>query len=462
MNIPNFKKVLVVGLGYRTGLAASNFLAAKGCEVTVSDMKSERELEETIQKLDPAVKLIAGRQDPGILAQGFDLVVLSPGVPATIPLVIEARAKRIPVISEIELSYYYLKGTIIAITGTDGKSTTTALTGHILNELGLSTFVGGNIGVPLISLAEKTSGDSFTVIELSSYQLETIEAFRPDISCITNITPDHLDRYPSMDAYASAKFRITMNQGESDSLVYNMDDEMIAQKLTRVKALRVPFSLTDSSAAAFCRNGSVYVKDRGNSTPVLETSKMKIIGQHNVQNAMAALLMVSAALRKSGRMLDYEKIRDSVYSFAGLEHRMEKVGEYKGRIFINDSKATTVGAVEMALRGLKGNGVLILGGRTKGDDYERLIGSVRGRVKALVLIGESKEKFSGIFREFRQVTADTLDDAVVKSMKLSAEGDVVLLSPACASFDMFKNFEERGLVFKEAYGKLERGVLRWT
>jgi len=453
-------KALVVGLGYRSGLAACNFLAAGGVSVTASDIKAERDLADVLSRMDRRVKTVLGIQDPGLIDGGFDALILSPGVPRTIPLVARAYEKSVPVISEIELAYRFMKGRIIGITGTDGKSTTTALTGHVLRELGIKTVVGGNIGIPLVSLVGETSDDSVSVVELSSYQLETITDFRPEAACLLNVTPDHLDRYDGMESYLDAKLRIAMNQTWSDVFVYNLDDPLAVSGAARVRSTRLSFSLADGDADIFLRGGRAVLKKAG--VEVLDRSGMRIPGLHNMQNAMASVLMVSSLMERMGMSPDYNSISRAVYSFTGLPHRMERIGEYEGRVFINDSKATTVGAVEMAVRSLDSDGVLILGGRTKGDDYSRLARSLGGRIKALVLIGESKESFSGIFAGFRHVTAEGMDDALAKAMGLSGRGDTIILSPACASFDMFRNFEERGDAFRASFEKLKKGVISWT
>ncbi len=458
-SINGLRSVLVVGLGYRTGLAVCNYLAGRGIPVTASDSKSAAELEDVTAKLAAGVSLIAGRQKPEILDSGYDLLILSPGVPKSIPLVVEAGKRGVPVISEIEFAARVLKGETIGITGTDGKSTTTALTSHVLSCLGLDSRMGGNIGIPLISIADETREDSVTVIELSSFQLETIVDFRPDVAAVLNVTPDHLDRYPGMDEYTDAKFRIAMNQRDTDVLVYNADDVVVAARASSAAAVKKSFSLENHDADAFYRDGFICVKTAAGTEPVIDTSKMKIMGLHNVQNAMASLLMVSSLIERRGAMPDYAAIEAAVASFPGLHHRMEVVGAFKGRTFINDSKATTVGAVGMALKSLPGNGVLILGGRTKGDDYSRLRSMVQGKVRGVVLIGESADSFSKIFADFNHVRADGLDDAVARAMNLSADGDSIILSPACASFDMFKNYEDRGDSFRRSCERLFRGEL---
>ncbi len=458
----NYSKALVIGLGYRTGLATANFLAARGVQVTVTDTKSEGELAEVMAKLDPSVKVIAGNQEPAILDAGFDIVVLSPGVPKKIPLVQKALDRKIPVISEIELAYRNMKGYTIGITGTDGKSTTTSLTGHILSALGFHTLVGGNIGIPLISLAEQTTDKTVTVIELSSYMLETIDTFRPDVAAILNVTPDHLDRYDGMEDYFAAKKRIFMNQGADDWFVYNMDSGMLAAARDEYPGHAVCFSIDNNEADAFLANGHIYCAMKSIHYPVIMQEALPILGIHNVQNVMASILMVIAICEKMGTFPDPDRIADAIRKFKGLEHRMEYTAEYLGRTFVNDSKATTIGAVEMAVRSMTDKGILIIGGRTKGDDYTRLRGVVGDKARGIVLIGESSGMFAEIFDGMNFVRAADMEDAVVKAMRMSQEGDMILLSPACASFDMFSSYDERGKVFKSCVKKLAEGVISWT
>jgi UDP-N-acetylmuramoylalanine--D-glutamate ligase len=455
--INNIHKALVVGLGYRTGLAVANYLAGREVTVVASDAKSEAELSDVLRQLDPTVRVVAGEQKADLLDEGFDVVILSPGVPRTVPLIAEAYKRKIPVIAEVELAYRSMKGRIVGITGTDGKSTTTSLTGHVFKELGIDTYVGGNIGIPLISFAGRTTDDSVIVAELSSFQLETVEHFKPDVAALLNVTPDHLDRYDGMDDYLQAKMKIAMNQDAGDYFIFNRDDVMAERSASRVRSRAMSFSIETEDADIYHRDGTVYLRE-GNRK-VLQADRLKILGMHNVQNAMVAILSAQAIINKKRIAPDYDRIAGAIYSFAGLEHRLERLGVFMKREFINDSKATTVSAVLTALRSFPGLGVLILGGRTKGDDYSRLKIGLEGKVRALVLIGESKEYFSKIFSGFRHVFADTLDGAVAKAMKESREGDVILLSPACASFDMFKNYEERGEEFRKSFRRLQKGEL---
>jgi len=462
MSLPELKKVLVVGLGFRTGLAVSNFLAPRGVDVSVSDNKSVDELADVIVNLDKRVKVMAGNQDPRILDEGFNCIVLSPGVPAKIPLIESAIERKIPVLAEIELASYFLKGSVIAITGTDGKTTTTALTHHILKTLGFHSLAGGNIGIPLISLVDELNDDTVTVVELSSFQLETINLFRPDAAAILNITPDHLDRYDGMDDYFAAKMRITMNQTEDDFLIYNFDDVSLREAVKKSRAKTLAFSIDTRDGDIFYKDGTIFFKKSGERLPLMKTKNMFLVGLHNIQNSMASILLVKSTLEKRGDKFDCDKAVLACSSFRGMPHRMEPLGVFQGRTFLNDSKATTVGAVTMALRSLIVPGILILGGRTKGDDYSRLSPHLRDVARMVILIGESQKEFAEIFKDHKCILADGIEDAVVKAMGASLEGDAILLSPACASYDMFKSYEERGDAFREAFEKLKNGELKWN
>ncbi len=396
------KHILVVGLGYRTGLASANFLVGKGFAVTVCDIKSRDELLPVINKLDASVHVFAGNQDPSILESGFDEIVLSPGVPQSIPLIQEAKNKGIPVVSEIELAYRYCSSRIVGITGTDGKSTTTMLTAHCLKALGFDAHPCGNIGIPYVSIVDTLKKDSVAVIELSSFQLETIDTFKPDVAIITNLTPDHLDRYTSLEDYFAAKMNIAKNQDSSDYFIVNSDDEFIAAHLPSLKATQYSFSL-QKEADCYFKEGGMYSTLNGRQQLIAQASKLKILGLHNVQNAMAAILATLSLAKKLGRDINLSALEDALYSFEGLPHRVQMVGRFEGRAFINDSKATTVGAVIMALKSISGNVILIIGGRAKGDDYSRLKNYLKGKVKALVLIGETKDEFSTLFSDMPHI-----------------------------------------------------------
>ena len=307
MGAAKLKKVLVVGLGFRTGLAVSNFLALRGIDVSVSDNRNTGELAGVIADLDRKVKVFAGKQHPEILAEGFDCVVLSPGVPKKIPLIASAIERKIPVLAEIELASYFLKGSVIGITGTDGKTTTTMLTHHILRALGLHSLVGGNVGTPLISLVGESNDDTVTVVELSSFQLETINLFRPDAAAILNVTPDHLDRYDGMDDYFAAKMRITMNQTQDDFFIYNFDDISLREAAKKSKAKTLAFSIDTRDGDIFYEDDTIFFRNIGERRPFMKTKNMFLVGLHNIQNSMASILLVKSILEKKGYEFDHDK-----------------------------------------------------------------------------------------------------------------------------------------------------------
>lgn len=272
---------------------------------------------------------------------------------------------------------------------------------------------------------------------------------------------DHLDRYSDMEGYFSAKKRIFLHQDYDDFFIYNRDNEILENSRKDYPSKTLTFSVDDESADSFYMDGVVYIIHEGSTIPVVKVNKLNIMGIHNIQNVMASVLMVTSLHKKLGITPDFHMIAEACYSFKGLEHRMEYAGEFMGRTFVNDSKATTIGAVEMAVKSIKDRGVVIIGGRTKGDDYTRLRDVIGSKARCIVLIGESSDMFSEIFRGFNIVRASTMEDAVLKSMKNSEEGDMILLSPACASFDMFTSYDERGKIFKDCVNKLSEGKISW-
>ena len=452
------RKVLVVGLGSRTGLAAANFFVNKGVKVFVSDQKKREELLDVIDQLPKGVVVITGPQTIDILKNNFDLIVLSPGVPKEIPLIKEALNRQVPVISEVELAFHYLLGDIIAITGTDGKTTTTSLTGHLFKKLGFKSLVGGNIGIPLISLVDKTDENSIIVAELSSFQLETIVDFKPKVAVFLNFSPDHLDRYDDLAGYLAAKERIILNQDENNYFIYNQDDQTV-NDLKKGLGKPLSFSLQDKKAEAFYEDGYIWVKKSladsiSDTQKVISKEDLPFLGEHNIQNAMAAILIFISWCQSKGLEVDLQKIAGAISSFQPLPHRLEKIGNLAGRIFINDSKATTVNAVSAALKSFGEPVILLMGGRGKGDDYQRLVSLLKERVKLLVLFGEARNFLADLYKGSPVVLAETLEEATQEAFSKSQPGDVLLLSPACASFDQFSNFEERGDRFKKIFQEL--------
>ena len=438
------KRVLVVGLG-RSGVAAAFFLQDRGARVAVSDTKSEAQLEKEIPALlDRGISLETGRHSERTF-RDQDLIVVSPGVPSDQPQLQHARALGIPVIGEIELACRFLQGKIIAITGSNGKTTTTTLVGEILNKDGRRTLVGGNIGTPVISLVEKSSPEHLLVLEISSFQLETIQQFRPWIAAILNITPDHLDRHRTLQAYVDAKARIFENQQAGDFAVLNADDPASAPLATRIKANLHWFSRKQPvENGAFLKNDQIIFRNSKGETPVLPVADIQLKGAHNLENVLAAVCVSMLAGCEAAQ------VRKAVAEFKGVEHRLESVATIQGVSYFNDSKATNVDATIKALESFSGNIHIILGGKDKGSDYTVLVPLLQERAKGAYLIGAAAEKISSQIKgATRIVYSGTLDRAVRQAADAAVSGDVVLLAPACASFDQFENYEQRGRIFKQ-------------
>jgi len=443
------KRVLVVGLA-RTGVATSLFCAARGAVVTATDARTENEIGAEIAKLREAgVALeLGGHQERTFLAQ--DLIIPSPGVPADAPLLQSTRAKGITVWSEIELAYRFLKGKLIGITGSNGKTTTTSLVEHILKSAGFSTILAGNIGTPLIGCVEASRDDTVTVVELSSFQLELIETFRPNIAVFLNLTPDHLDRHGTMKAYGAAKARLFENQTGEDFAILNADDPATTPYApTRPQLLW--FSRKQRVAeGAYLRGEEIVFRHAGVEEAVMKRGEIPLAGAHNLENVLAAV----AATRIAGA--GAAAIAKGVRSFAGVEHRLEFVAEIGGVRFYNDSKATNVDATLKALDAFPGRILVILGGKDKGSDYTALQKALRERAILALLIGAAAEKIEKqIAGSVAVEHAGTLERAVEIASHAAQPGDVVLLAPACASFDQFQNYEHRGRTFKELVAQLE-------
>jgi UDP-N-acetylmuramoylalanine--D-glutamate ligase len=444
------KQVLVVGLA-RTGIATALFCAERGARVTASEERPEAEIAEAAAKLRAAgVTLELGGHRPETFARQ-DLIVPSPGVPPTMPALAAARAIGVPVWSEIELAWRFLRGRLICITGSNGKTTTTSLIGHILETARLPVQVAGNIGTPLISRVDLSSDASFTVVEASSFQLESISAFRPDIAVLLNITPDHLDRHGSIEAYGAAKARMFKNQTEEDAAVINADDAVAHQYAPT--GPRVFWFSRGKRVANGCylRGDEVVFRCEGTESILLERKMIGLRGDHNVENVLAA----AAAAKIAG--VEPAAIAEGVRTFAGVEHRIEYVATISGVEYFNDSKATNVDATLKALDAFSGNVVLILGGKDKGSDYRILRKSLRSHARLALLIGSAADKIeaelSGVIPVER---AETLARAVEMASRHAQPGDTVLLAPACASFDQFENYEHRGRVFKQLVRELEK------
>ncbi len=437
------KKITVAGLA-RSGVGAANLLVRLGAEVTVTDLKPEAELCEQLLRLSPKVKKVLGSHPDGLFS-GADMVIISPGMPLSAPPIKKAVSAKVPVIGELELAYLYSDSPFIAITGTNGKSTTTTLVGEILKAAGMKVTVGGNLGNALTEAPDLLRGRDYIVAEVSSFQLETIKKFRPKISALLNVTQDHLDRYQGMKEYAAAKARVYANQTLKDYLIVNMDDASAAGLAGKAMCRIIAFSRKSRPAGGmFLRDGIVVSALSGAEEIIIETKDIKIRGVHNLENALAAAAISLAA---GAPVSAVEKV---LREFPGLEHRLEFVRELDGVSYIKDSKWTNVGAVEKSLESFTEPVVLLAGGLDKHSDFSPLKKLVRERVKRLVLFGKAADVIGeAIGNETETVRASSLNDAVLKAKDAAVSGDVVLLSPACASFDMFSDFEDRGRQFKE-------------
>jgi len=439
----NGKRALVVGLG-KSGVASALFMKAHGARVTVSDTKSGDELRNEIPVLlDHGITVETGGHGERTFSNQ-DLIVVSPGVPVDAAPLVQARSLGETVIGEIELAAQFLPGPVVAITGSNGKTTTTTLTGEVMAAAGFSVLVGGNIGTPAISLAERAKPETIVVLEVSSFQLETVQTFRPKVAVVLNITPDHLDRHRTFEIYTDAKARIFENQQASDFAVLNADDPTCATLGKRTRAQIFWFSRhKEVEQGAWVRDGNIVFRDAKGQREILQVSEIPLKGAHNLENVLAAVcagvLMGCAP----------EKIRQAVQNFKAVEHRLEFTATINGVDYYNDSKATNVDATVKALESFPANIHLILGGKDKGSPYTVLNDLIRQRVKRIYTIGAAAAKIESQVKGADIVHAETLENAIRKAHAAAKPGDIVLLAPACASFDQFKSYEHRGKVFKE-------------
>ena len=449
----NNKRVLVVGLG-KSGVASALFLKSRGARVSVSDAKPESQFRDEIPiLLDQGITVETGGHGERTF-RGQDLIVVSPGVPVDAPPLVQARSLGEAVIGEIELAAQYLKGNIVAITGSNGKTTTTTLAGEILAGGGFPTVVGGNIGTPAISLVDKTSPATFVVLEVSSFQLETIQTFRPKVAVVLNVSPDHLDRHRTFEAYAGAKARIFENQKPDDFAVLNADDPICVDMGKQAKAQIFWFSRKKRvDRGAYVRGGLFTFSGPAGEQEILPVTEMPLKGAHNVENVLAGVCV--------GMLLGSrpEQIAKAIRQFKAVEHRLEYVATIRGVDYYNDSKATNVDATIKALESFPANVHIILGGKDKGSDYTVLNDLLRERVKRVYTIGAAASEIESQIKGPEVVRSETLELAVKHASAVAVLGDVVLLAPACASFDQFQSYEHRGRVFKEtvhALGQQDR------
>lgn len=439
------KRVMVVGLA-RSGAAACRLLLKQGATVIGTDRRGVREIGADLCSLEQdGVGLELGEQYLHSLFS-TDLVVVSPGIDLREPSFQRVQEAGIPLIGEVELAYRYSEATFIGITGTNGKSTTTTLLGAMLAQAGLPSHVAGNIGTPLCGVAPSLAAGECVVTELSSFQLETIREFRPRVALLLNLAPDHLDRYDCVEHYYQAKARIFENQRSSDIAIVNADDPLVLKATAHVRGRRLAFSRTGPlDAGAYVEDDHLILNLDGRREVICRVSEVKIQGVHNLENALAAGLAAAAIGASTSA------IRNVLTSFAGLEHRLEYVAEISGVRYINDSKGTNVGAVVRSLQSFTAPIVLIAGGKDKQSDFRPLLPLVRERVKRLILIGQAAPTLRRTLAGACPMEeTSSLEEAVRRAATAASPGEVVLLSPACASFDMFTDFEERGRVFKAA------------
>ncbi len=453
------KKFSILGAA-KSGIAVAKLLKSQGAEVFVSEKQSGENLGETKAELERlGVRYEFGGHSDQVL--NADILVVSPGVPSDVPVVKKAKERGGKVFSELEVASWFCKAPIVAVTGSNGKTTTTTLLGRMFYDAQTGPFrskkkyvVAGNIGDAFSNYVLELDQTSTAIVEVSSFQLDHIEKFHPKIAIILNITPDHLDRYErSLEKYVAAKCRIFENQTIGDFLIYNFDDEVTkaqVHKLAKSKVHTLPFSVREKfSEGAFVENGKLMTAFNGKCQEIIAADQISIRGTHNIYNSMVATL----AAQLTG--IPVASIRATLKNFKGVEHRLEFVREVNGVKYVNDSKATNVHSVWYALLSFEEPIIALIGGRDKGNDYSMLFDVVKKKVKAIVAIGESAEKVEHEFHgKTKVIKAHSMEEAVKLASTLANSGDVVLLSPACASFDWFKNFEHRGEVFKELVNKL--------
>lgn len=446
------KKVLVFGSGI-SGIGATRLLEQQEADVILYDGKETLDKKELLKKIgeNSKAQIILGELSDDVI-NSLDIVVMSPGVPTDLPIVNRIREMGVCIWGEIELAYRIGKGDILAITGTNGKTTTTALLGEIMKAWKKNVYVVGNIGTPYTSIVDKTTDDTVIVAEISSFQLETVEQFRPKVSAILNITPDHLDRHHTMQAYIEAKETISKNQNREDVCVLNYEDEETRNFGNKTEATVLYFSSQRKlDRGIYLENGIITYAEDGKSVDICQVDELKLLGVHNYENVMAAVGMALAY------HVPIEIIQKSVKEFAGVEHRIEYVCEKAGVVYYNDSKGTNPDAAIKAISAMKRPTYLIGGGYDKDASYEEWIQSFGGKVRKLVLIGQTKEKIAETAKRcgfMDTIFANSLEEAISICAKLAKDGEAVLLSPACASWGMFKNYEERGDKFKELVNDL--------
>lgn len=439
------KRILVAGIG-KSGVSSSVWLADKGADVTIADVKEERDIDgDALKRLrDAGVRVELGAHREETFA-GADLIVVSPGVPLDMAVLRLAGDRGVPVIGDMELASRLFDTPIIAVTGTNGKTTAVTLLGEMIKRSGLKVFVGGNIGTPVMDYVAGKMDSDYVLLEVSSFQLDTTEHFCPRVALLLNITPDHLERYADFDAYAQSKLRIFKNQGRGSYAILNDDDEVLHNfnKTGETSLLRYGMEQVNQRRHAYMNGKTLIARLPGKNEISFDTGSFLLPGRHNIENLMGVVLAALVA------GIDRETIQACISTFRGLPHRIEPVGEIKGIGFYDDSKATNVDAAVRSLGGFERPVILIAGGRHKGGDYAPLVEAARGKVKIVILMGESRRLMADAFEgRIPYVFAEDMKDAVARAYSLAVENDIVLLAPACSSFDMFSDYAQRGNAFK--------------
>ncbi len=449
-----YSNVIVAGAG-KSGIAAIGLLIRHGAKVTLFDQNTELDTEKVLESFSnrEAIRVELGELTDKTIEES-DLFVISPGIPTDADFVKKVEAAGLPVWGEIELAYYFTKGKIAAITGTNGKTTTTTLVGEIFKAYSDNTLVVGNIGLPYTRFADTTDPDTLIAAEISSFQLETIHEFKPHISAVLNLTPDHLNRHYTLDNYYNAKLRIAENQDMNDYIILNYDDPETRERAGRIENTnKIWFSrITELQEGVFVSDGEVIVRYKDKEENILNVNDIKILGNHNLENILAAIGITYFMEIPAGI------IAETIRNFQGVEHRIEFVREIGGVKYYNDSKGTNPDAAIKALEAMTSTTVLIAGGYDKKSEYDEWVDRFSGKVRCLVLIGETAENIKKCAKShgFNQIViVESLKDAVIYSSEVARPGDAVLLSPACASWDMFKSYEERGTLFKEYVNEIE-------
>jgi UDP-N-acetylmuramoylalanine--D-glutamate ligase len=446
------RSVVVVGAA-KSGVALARLLISRGARVVISDSRGAPALGEEVAALGRrGAVLELGGHDEGRFLEA-DLIAVSPGVPLDIPPLAAARRRGVRIVAEVEVAYWFLQGTVIGITGTNGKSTTTALAAHLLSQGGLKAVACGNIGTPLTDLVAGDAPDRYYVVELSSFQLEAIESFRPRIAALLNLGPDHQDRYPEPSAYYRAKERIFMNQEPGDHAILNRDDPEVWRLAPSLRARVHPFSRAARLDEGVCvEEGSIVVRRGGREIRDIPLRSVPLFGAHNIENVMTALLVADLC------GVPMPRAHLGLGSFRGLPHRLEKVRDLDGISYYNDSKATNVGATLGSLESFPGKVVLILGGKDKGGDFAALVPLIRERVTHVVLMGQAKDAIEAQIGAVVPATkVAAMGEAIESARAAAVPGGVVLLAPACASFDQYSGFEERGEDFRRRVLALRGG-----